>query len=62
MEQEAVERIRLEKTKLAEAFVQKEAAMGREFRKAREQLESRLEKQQGLVKEKYGDLLLGSKV
>eukprot|EP00607_Mallomonas_marina_P001244 CAMPEP_0182436446 /NCGR_PEP_ID=MMETSP1167-20130531/81651_1 /TAXON_ID=2988 /ORGANISM="Mallomonas Sp, Strain CCMP3275" /LENGTH=394 /DNA_ID=CAMNT_0024628635 /DNA_START=66 /DNA_END=1246 /DNA_ORIENTATION=- len=61
MEADAKKRIQYEKVKLAESFVKRERAMGREFRRVREDLEDKLKKQKAVIKETYGDLLVNSK-
>eukprot|EP01041_Mallomonas_annulata_P000103 gene103-145_t len=61
MEQEARHRIEQEKIKMSESFFEKEASIGRDFRRAREELENRLTQQKASIREKYGDLTVTSK-
>jgi hypothetical protein len=58
MEKEARDRLNSERKKMMELAMRKETAIGREFRKAREELEAGIQRQQAAVKENFGKILI----
>lgn len=62
LEAESRRRIEAEREKLADLARQREALMGRDFRKVREELETGLQRQQGAVKENFGQMIAHEEV
>lgn len=62
MEKDARDRLNAERKKMMELAIRKETAIGREFRKAREELEAGIQRQQGAVKEHFGKILIYNEV
>ena len=54
-------RLNFEKSKISEDFLLKERLIGQQFRRAREDLETKLKSQQADIKEKYGDVIVATK-
>ncbi len=62
LEAESRRKIEAEREKLVELSKEKEALLGRDFRKVREELEVGLRRQQGAVKENFGQVLAHEEV
>lgn len=62
MEEEAKERLNLEKEKLSQTLIERERQLGREFRRAREDLEAAVQKQNAIVRERFGEVIMNQEV
>lgn len=62
LQDEALDVVKKEKSEMVRELFSREAAIGREFRRAREVLEEDLKKQQAILLEKHGELLTGEQV
>jgi hypothetical protein len=59
LQKESLDKVRAERELSFKEMQEREAALGREFRRAREALEYQLKQQQSSLREKFGDLKLG---
>ena len=62
LEQSTKQRINIERTKMVKAALEREKNLGQQFRKAREELEEGIRRQEAAVKEHFGRVLVHNEV